>query len=110
AAADPVDLSGHKPDLAFAREPASHPAPEDVFLALDAPTGKTRTAIVHPPQAIDTKVVPDNAEARTQQESSHDEPCLFVVRLTSSVVPPLLERRPKGAQQRPVPFTSGRCE
>ena len=110
AAADPVDLSGHKPGLAFAREPARHPAQEDVFLALDAPTGKTQAAIVHPPQGVDTKVVPDNAEARAQQESSHDEPCLFVVRRTPSVVPPLLERRPKGAQQGPVPFTSGRRE
>src|SRR6185437_3077434 len=75
--------------------------------ALDAPTGKTRAIIVHSPQGIDTKVVPDNAEARAQQESSHDEPCLFVVRRTSPVVPPLLQRRPKGAQQRPVPLTSG---
>jgi hypothetical protein len=66
AAADPVDLSGHKPGLAFAREPARQPAPEDVFLALDAPTGKTRAIIVHLPQGIDTKIVPDNADARAQ--------------------------------------------
>ena len=78
--------------LPFSREPACHPAPEDVFLTLNAPTGKTRAIIVHPPQGIDTKVVPDNAEARAQQESSHDEPCLFVVGRMSSVVPPLVER------------------
>ncbi len=50
AAADPLDLPGHKFGLAFAREPARHPAPENVFLALDAPTGKTRAIIMHPPQ------------------------------------------------------------
>src|SRR4029077_21222077 len=97
-AADPVDLSGHKPGLAFVREPARHPAPEDVFLAPDAPTGKTRAAIVHLPQGVDTKIIPDNAEAGAQQESGHNEPSLFVVRRTSPVVQTLLERRPKRAQ------------
>src|SRR5689334_6898315 len=52
------------------------PAPENVLLAVEAATWKTRAIIAPPPQGIDTKVVPDNAEARAQQETGHDEPCL----------------------------------
>jgi hypothetical protein len=63
--------------LAFAREPAGNLPPEDAFLALYAPTGKTWSSIVDASQGVDTKVFPENAEARTQQESSDDEPSLF---------------------------------
>ena len=35
-----------------------------MFLALDAPTGKTRTGIAQSPQGLDTKVIPDNTETR----------------------------------------------
>src|ERR1700688_384556 len=94
AAADPVEFTGQKLVLAFARESARHPAPEDIFLALDAPAGKTRAGIVQPPQGVDAKVIPDNAEAWAQQESGHDEPSLFEVHRESSAVEPIVQRRP----------------
>ena len=107
AAAYPIELSSQKLVLAFAREPAGHPPPEDVFLALDAPTGKTWAGIVQAPQGVDTKVIPDNAEARAQQESGDDKPSIFVVHRESSAVQPFLQRGPKGAEQGPVPSTPG---
>src|SRR5262249_6595689 len=66
AVADPIELSGQKFVLASARDPARTPAQKDMFLALDAPTGKTRAGIVQPPQRVDAKVIADNAESRAQ--------------------------------------------
>jgi hypothetical protein len=82
---------------------------ERIFLALDAPAGKTRAGIVQPPQGVDAKVIPDNTEARAQQESGHDEPSLFEVP-ESSAVEPIVQCRPEGAQQGAVPFNPGRAE
>src|SRR5262249_60974307 len=56
------------------------------------------------------KAAPATREAGGKREPSQDEPCLFVVPRTAFVPPPFLERRPKRAQQGPVPFTSGRRE
>src|SRR5262249_14345280 len=110
AAAEPVELPPEKLVLAFAREPARHSAPEDIFLALDAPTGKTRAGIVQPPQGVDAKVITENAEARAQQESGYDEPIFFVVHREPPAVQALVQRRPKGAQQGSVPSAPWRAK
>src|SRR4051794_41980416 len=59
---------------------------------------------------METRAARKTTKPRRQKESSQKEPSLSVPRRTSSCAPPLLERRPKGAQQGPVPFTFGRRE
>ena len=77
--ADAVELACQEHLLPFSREPACHPAPEDVFLNLAAFAGKAKSRITQPPQLVHAKPVVGKAKPGAQQKPGQREPCLFVL-------------------------------
>ena len=77
--ADAIELAGQEPFLPLSREPARHPAPEDVFLNLAALAGKAKSCSTQSPQLVHAKPVIGKAKPGTQEKPGQREPGLFVL-------------------------------